>query len=142
MEKRVKYALVLLAGIVLALAVLFPETMLRWIIEPIATVFWAAWRVAASVDQSVYWGALIVICAIAAIRLLPHEPNGPGGPARLYKPEARTPVDRWRTLIENAGHGDEQRTALRDNLRALLASSINPRGHSGTGGLEEEMRAQ
>lgn len=102
------------------------------IIEPIAIVFWAAWRMVASVDQNVYWLVLILACSILVIRLIPtgndrHLNQAYRDPSR---PSPR--VEHWRTLIMDAMIENEKADALHDQLKKLLAATLSERVGSGS----------
>ena len=69
------FFLLLFLGLILALGVIFRTFILADIIEPVALMFWAFWRLLSSVDQNVYWVLLVFLCLILAIRTLPPEPE-------------------------------------------------------------------
>jgi hypothetical protein len=139
MDRYWKYALIVLPSLLVGLALLFPDILLQGIVGPLAAVLWAAWRVIISVDQSVYWGALIVLYSLVMIRLLPRAQSSPSNPGGHHKHEPRTQVEHWRALIENATLGDEQRAALRDSLKTLLASTVSQHERSSAAEREHEL---
>jgi hypothetical protein len=141
MDKYWKYALIVLPSLLVGLALIFPGILLEGIVGPVAAVLWAAWRVIISVDQSVYWGALIVLYSLVMVRLLPRGQSGPSNPGDHRRHEPRTQVEHWRGLIENAALGEEQHAALRDSLKTLLASTVGQRERSSAAELERELKS-
>lgn len=139
MDKYWKYALIVLPSLLVGMALIFPEILLKGIVGPLAAVLWATWRVIISIDQSVYWGALIVMYSIVMIRLLPRAHKSPSTPGDHHRHEPRTQVEHWRALIENAALGHEQRAALRNRLRALLASTVSQRERASAAEQEHEL---
>ena len=133
MKKLAKYGLIPVAlGLVLGTALLFPAVLLKGIIEPIAAVLWAAWRVVTSVQQGVYWGALIVGYVILIIRFLPRENSDPASPAYRHRNEPRTQVERWQALLKGTGVGADESVNLRESLMNLVASTIGQERKGGT----------
>jgi hypothetical protein len=125
MKKLTKYGLISLAlGLVLSTTLLFPAVLLKGLIEPIATLLWAAWRVITSVDQGIYWAALIAVYMILMILILPRASGGQVNPAYRHRPAPRIQVERWQALLQGASVGDEEGALLRDNLLSLLASTL------------------
>ncbi len=117
MERR-HWSSLIAALFLLAAVVWFRATLLDLIIEPIASLLWALWRVLASIDQSVLWGILVLVCAGLALRLVPF---GSG----LHDDEERTSQaavgDRrahWQSLVA-AARDHEGRMALRQILGGL-----------------------
>jgi hypothetical protein len=140
MRKLTKYALISVAvGLLLGTSLLFPGLLLKGIIEPIATVLWAAWRVVTSVDQGVYWGALIVGYMMLMIRFLPRETDDAATPDYRHGHQPRTQVERWQAMLKDANVGDEESATLRDSLQSLLASTIGQDGSSNPDELKQEL---
>ncbi len=125
MSRSGKYIrLFLLLGILLVFTLGFRAFALPYIVEPIATLLWAGWRVVLSVDQDVYWGLLIFLCALLVIRMFASAKSGPPTPESTDRHAPRTRVERWQALLEDARSGGNQKAALRDAFRALLVSII------------------
>lgn len=128
MDGLKKYALPLLALVLLAgLAVGFRSFFLRNLIEPVAFLFWAAWRIVASVNQNIYWMVLLVICAILLLRLVPAGEDGAPRPAYNYRYESPNRVEYWQRLIEDARLGKDEMEQLRDSLKKL-SKSVSAQG--------------
>lgn len=108
--------LIVLAGLIIG----FRSFLMDYIIQPISLLSWLIWRFIASVNQSVYWIVLIVICIFLVVRLATSgrkdSPSLAYGPT--YKPPNR--VEHWQTLIDEAVLGRAEREHLRDNLQMLL----------------------
>lgn len=116
----------LLPIVVLSVAVAVVESFrtffMRNIIEPIALLFWAAWRIVASVDQNVYWLVLILACFILVIRLLPIGDHDASHKAYSYQYRPRNRVDYWKKLMTDAMVEKEAAESLHDNLKKLELS--------------------
>ena len=125
MNRLVKYgALILFVSLFLGAMLRFPSYVMAYFVEPIAILFWAAWRIASSVNQTVYWAFLIVLCLMLMIRLLPSGRNGAIISAHPYKHESRSRVERWQALLKGAALGNDESANLRESLRNLLADMI------------------
>jgi hypothetical protein len=124
----------------MGLAIGFRSFLMVNIIEPVAYLCWAIWRAAASVNQNIYWGILIVICSILMIRLIPSEKDNAAGSAyHSYHYTYKSPnrVEYWNTLIQNAVLGKDEAEQLRENLKRLLESIIAQDGRSDPTELEK-----
>lgn len=127
MGKPVKYGvLIVLLSLFLGFILEFPSFATAYVVKPIAILLWAAWRIASSLHQSVYWSFLIVLCLTLMIRLLPAGRNRAPSPPYEYKHESSTRVERWQVLLNDSVSGDDESAALREGLRKLLASMISP----------------
>lgn len=112
----------LLLSLFLGSAVIFRTFLITNIFEPIAMLFWAAWRILSSVHQNIYWIILVLICSIPVIRLIPFRRYTSGSAYR----EAYSPIDRvedWLRLMKNAPLGMAETEYLRDGLKRLLISA-------------------
>ena len=124
-------AIVLLAAVV----VIFRSFFMTYIIEPIALLFWVAWRLLASVDQNMYWMILIAACLILVIRLIPTESDNTSPVTYSYRLPNR--VEHWKTLITDARRGEEDLEALRESLKTLYMSARPQSEGPGRKSLEE-----
>jgi len=97
---------------------------MAYIIQPIAVLFWAAWRALASVDQNIYWVLLVVFCAILVLRLIPEGKDRSASSAynNTHKPLNR--VEFWQAVFKDAALGKKESDFLRDNLRQLLLAVV------------------
>ena len=113
--------LTLLVGLLLG----FHSFLMDNIVEPVALLFWAVWRIISSVDQHVYWFALIVFCAIFFIRLIPSEKDNSINPLynQTYKPPNR--VEYWQILIDESMLGKNKSEYLRNRIKDLVITTIS-----------------
>ena len=133
MDSRKRYILPLLVLISLAgIAVGFRSFFMANIIEPIAVLFWAFWRVIVSVNQNIYWMILIVICLMLVLRLVPTEKDNLPNPAYTYKYKSPNRVEYWQTLINESILGREEGERLRGNLENLFTSVNAESGRTGS----------
>jgi hypothetical protein len=105
--------------------VIFRAFIFTNIVRPVALLFWALWRIVSSVNQNIYWVALIVLCLILILRILPFDQDISS--RSIYNDRARSParVEHWQTLIKAAVPGNDKSRLLRDSLRNLLISVIS-----------------
>ena len=126
MDKAAKYAVLLvMLSLVLGIVLFFPAGIERFVIEPVALVAWAIWRVIASVHQEVYWAGLIIVCLAFLIRMLPPGRSAAHDPAYQRRPMPRARVERWQALFEEAALGEDAKAALREALVDLIAGTIS-----------------
>ena len=121
----------------LALVLWFRSFLMMNIIEPIAILLWAFWRIITSVNQNIYWMVLIVICLILVIRLVPSGDDNSPSPAYNYVYKSLNRVEHWRILIKDAILGKEETEYLRDSLKKLFISVIAQAERSDPTDLEE-----
>jgi hypothetical protein len=136
--KKYIFSLFVLALLVVAIEP-FRLFFMANVIQPIALVCWAAWRIVASVDQNVYWTILIVVCLILVIRLIPGKDDSATNLAYQYSYKSSSRVEYWKTLIADGLVGKEREAALRDALKQLLVSAIPHMEGSGSRDLEERL---
>lgn len=122
--KKIVFPFLMLA-LLIGLFVIFRSFLMDYIIEPIALLFWAVWRIISSVDQNVYWIALIVFCAILVVRLIPSDKdNSPSlAYSHTYKPPNR--VEYWQTLIDESILGKNKSEYLRNRIKELSMTVIS-----------------
>jgi len=111
---------ILILIVFVSLVVTFRSFLWINIIEPIALLCWAVWRIISSVNQQIYWMILIVICTILVFRLfLSGKTYFPQSAYyETYKPPNR--VEYWQTLLKDATLGKKENEDLHDNLKQLL----------------------
>ena len=114
----------LILALLTGLFVGFRSFLMDYIVEPIAYLFWAVWRIISSVDQNFYWIALIVICTILVIRLIPSEKDNSPNPAYKYKYKPPNRVEYWRTLIDESIRGKNKNEYLRYKIEELTMTII------------------
>ena len=139
MDKLKRYgALILLAVLLLTAALGFPRMLGDYVVQPIAAILWAGWRVIASVDQGVYWLLLIVLCTLLTIRVFSIREFKQPAPEDRHTPLQLTRVEHWRALFE-APRTPEGDATLRASLRGLLTSSLAREGQPPDDDLEEAL---
>ena len=111
--------------LLVVLLISFRSFLMDYVIEPIALLFWAIWRIISSVDQIVYWVVLIVFCAFLIIRLIPSEKDNSSNLAysQMYKPPNR--VEYWQTLIDESMLGKNKSEYLRNRMKELVITIIS-----------------
>lgn len=140
MDSRKRYVLPLLVLISIAgIAIGFRSFIMANIIEPIAVLCWALWRIIASVNQSIYWLLLIVICLVLVFRLVPVENDNRPNPTYTYRYKSPNRVQYWQTLIHESILGREEGERLRVNLENLFTSVNAKSGRSGSKDSDEVM---
>ena len=116
--------LVLVLIILVGLAVSLRSYLMAYLVQPLALLFWAAWRILTSVHQNIYWVFLIGLCSLLIVRL---ALSGKGyAPASAYN-EYEQPlnlVDAWRTLIDETAPGSKEHANLQESLKKLLCSVL------------------
>jgi hypothetical protein len=129
--------LLLLAGFFVS----FRSFLMNYIIEPIALLFWAVWRILSSVDQNLYWIVLIIICAILVIRLIPSEKEGPPSPSYIYTYKPPNRVEYWQTIIDESSLGKHKSEYLRNRIKELTMTVIAQVGQPATAEPDEIVAA-
>lgn len=123
MESLKRYILpFIILSCLVGIAVDFRSFFMANIIEPIAVLCWAVWRIISSVNQNIYWMILIVICSILVIRLIPSGKAKLSNPAYYYRYMSPNRVEYWQKLIEESILGKEEGERFRVNLENLLMS--------------------
>lgn len=121
---RAKTRRIAALAILASLTVLFWRFAVAWIFEPMAWLFWAAWRVLTSLDQGICWAILVVICAALVMRLalvVSHSfSDVPAQPAAGRVAEDR--LARWERLAAGLETRPESRAAFRASLEPLALS--------------------
>ena len=118
--------LLLRIGVVLLLAALiYAYRFFLWarLVQPVAFVFWALWRVIASVDQIIYWYLLICLSVFFLVRQIPNEPQENSA----YSHHAGGMVkgaQRWHNLLQTALDSPEKRLQLRRELELMLITGL------------------
>jgi hypothetical protein len=118
------WPLLLFLGSLMSLAVGFRSFFMTNIIEPIAILCWAVWRIITSVNQTIYWMVLIFVCTLLLIRLIPPGKANLLNPAYTYRRKSPSRVEYWQTLISDAILGNDKTGYLRDNLKQLFLSAF------------------
>ena len=115
------WRLFIVLSLFLGLVIYFQSLLITNIIEPTAVLFWASWRIIASVHQNYYWTILILISSTLLIRFLPFRKKASG---LAYSEEQSTTnrVADWLRLMQDASDGTGETDYLRASLERLLRS--------------------
>jgi hypothetical protein len=95
---------------------------MAYFFEPLALVVWVFWRLLASVDQIIYWVALIVVCIILVVRLMPFGQEKKSNSKYDYTYEPLDRVGHWQKLLSEAPLGTVESENLRKNLQKVMNS--------------------
>ncbi len=132
----------MVALLLLLLALIWLRSVvLTFIVQPIAWLLWAAWRLLASVDETILWTILILVCAGIALRAIPFGP-GPQDEDAFPVPPSSSAGDRyahWRALVDSA-RGHEGRSTLLLLLRQLAANVADVARRSPPSGMSSSNR--
>jgi hypothetical protein len=128
---------ILIVFLLIVLIATFRAFLLPYIIEPIALLFWAFWRVISSVDQNIYWILLIVICAILVFRIIPSIRDGTPNPAYNGRKKSLNQVEHWQKLIKEAALGKDESRRFRESLETLLVTVAAQEEQSETTAIKE-----
>jgi len=142
MNKTKSLVVIALFGTIISFAILFRSFLVENIISPLAFVFWLIVRIFLSVDQRVYWGGLILVTILYAMRNLTLEPEseawnaGPDTNATLER------IKNWRTLIAISADAvsDQDLTLKRNLIELLIATYANKQQESVFFEVEEALR--
>jgi hypothetical protein len=116
----------LIALLLVGLMFRFRSSLMTNIVEPIALLCWAAWRVVSSVDQMYYWMVLIVICLLLVSRLdLSREDVAPRSAYR-HDPLPLSRLEHWKRLIEGGALGGNTQAYLREGLKVCFWNIAAP----------------
>lgn len=110
----------------------FRSFVMNYIIEPIALLFWAVWRIISSVDQNLYWIVLIIICAILVIRLIPSEKDNAPNQSYMYTYKPPNRVEYWQTIIDESNLGKHKSEYLQNRIKELTMIVISQVEQSAT----------
>ncbi len=140
MDRLVKLgALFLVLGLFLGLAIAFPSLLMGYLVEPLAISLWLAWRVVLSVDQSVYWTLLILVCSTLMLAFLSYGERDTATEERTGGRGLGVRLERWQLLLKAAAREDDEDSELRMRLRSLLASVIGAAVESDPAPLEKAL---
>lgn len=109
----------------MGLAISFRSFLMINIIEPIAILLWAFWRIITSVNQNIYWAILVIFCSALMIYLVPAGDSNSLSPAYNYMQRSQGRVEYWQSLFTNALMEKDGVGNLHSNLKELLISIID-----------------
>ncbi len=119
---RASLLILLISGLLLSLGIFFRSFLLVNFVRPVAFLLWMFWRIVQSVDQMVYWGALLLgIVIYFLLRILPKS----GLPTRFQQDRsapALETVNYWRNSIYATRDEMEGPNILKQDMTRLLTS--------------------
>jgi hypothetical protein len=118
--------LIILLGLALLLGILFRAFLFDNIIKPLAILFWVLRRILLSVNENVYWGALIFVALVAAFIRFSRPAPEPASPPLSEVNATLNEIDSWRTSIWLTGKEIDKFNSLKQNLGWTLASLYAP----------------
>ena len=136
------FILFIVLGFLLGFVLYFRSFLIDNIIEPVAMLFWAIWRIATSIDQHIYWAVLIVLWLLSMLRLVPSEKGDSLAPAYNYEYRPLCRVEYWRLLIKDGTRGKVKAENLRDALKDLLCSIITQIDRTYPANLEQRVASE
>ena len=113
-------AVTVLAAVVVA----FRGTIVSLILEPLAWLLWAGWRLLASVDQQIWWVLVALACAVPVIRLFNSQLrlHDVDRPPEAWESSPGGRVEHWISRAARLAESEAGRRALRADLESLAAS--------------------
>jgi len=94
-----------------------------FLIEPVASILWLAYRTFLAVDQEFYWALLILTASISILRMIPNNPEGSYRLVYRNSIQENDRVAHWGVLLESAEKSKKGRQALQHELEVLHRST-------------------
>lgn len=120
----------LLIFITVILAFVLDNFLRDVVLQPLLYALWIGGLILASLHQSVFWGALLLLALVLFVRSLGRGPQVP-----VTVPEKRYPsqgqVRRWMLLLERAENQRFARWNLAQSLRKLTQDTLSPDDRQG-----------
>lgn len=129
--------LIIIVFLPVVLIATFRVFLLPYVIEPIALLFWAIWRIISSVDQNIYWFLLIMTCTILVFRIIPSMGEETPNPVYSSRKKSLDRVEHWQKLIKEAALGKDENRRLHESLETLLKTVAAQEGVSETTAMKE-----
>ena len=124
-SRRTVLIIAFILGLFLLVGFAFPSFVLDNFIAPIALVLWLCWRILRSVDQQVYWIALIFSVAMYALIRLYRWALGVDTLEQTQSPDSNAALEKisyWRTSIRLTGFRIDRSNILEHHLAQMLAA--------------------
>ncbi len=121
MSSRTRW-IILSAGLacLLAAGMLFRHFLFENVIMPITLVLWAVMRVFMTVDQEVYWVALVFVAFVFGLRLIPVRVAARSQPGVKESRQPAKRLEYWQDLIKKGAESRENQQILKKNLQDLM----------------------
>jgi hypothetical protein len=124
-SRRTVLIITFILGLFLLVGFSFPSFVEDNFITPIALVLWLCWRILQSVDQPVYWLALILAVVFYFLIRLYRWAQGGDTFEQTQSPDsnaALAKISYWRTSIRLTGFKIDQSNSLERNLAKMLVA--------------------
>ena len=124
-SRRTVLIITFILGLFLLAGFSFPSFVEDNFITPIALVLWLCWRILRSVDQQVYWIALIFAVVIYCLIHLYRWAYGVDTFEQTQSPDSNAAlqqISHWRTSIRLTGFKIDPSNSLERNLAKMLAA--------------------
>jgi hypothetical protein len=126
-SRRTVFIIAFILGLFLLVGFSFPSFVQDNFIAPIALVLWLCWRILQSVDQQVYWAALIFAVVIYCLIRLYRWALGVDTLEQIQSPApngALEQIRNWRTSIRLTDFRIDRSNFLARNLARNLAKML------------------
>jgi hypothetical protein len=117
--------IILLAGLILFLGLLFSRFLLDNVVTPVALVVWVLWRFIRSADQALYWNLLIFSALSYAFIHIVRRTQAPPSFEQTQPSEldvTQEHIKNWWTSIRLTSDATDKFNLLKRNLGEMLAA--------------------
>lgn len=124
-SRRTVLIIAFILGLFLLVGFSFPSFIQDNLVTPIALVLWLCWRISRSIDQQVYWFALIFAVVIYSLIRLYRWVQGVDTFEQTQSLESNAALEQisyWRTSIHLTGFKIDPSNSLERNLAKMLAA--------------------
>jgi hypothetical protein len=124
-SRRTVLIITFILGLFLLVGFSFPSFVEDNFITPIALVLWLCWRILQSIDQPVYWLALILAVVFYFLIRLYRWAQGVDTFEQTQSPDSNAALEKisyWRTSIRLTGFKIDRSNRLEHNLAKMLAA--------------------
>jgi hypothetical protein len=95
------------------------------LVEPIALLFWAGWKVILSVDQQIYWQLLIWGSVFYFLRFLPTQKERSTAYGEKENGKSIKGLAYWQSMVSSAANDVDKRALLRHDLEKILILGLS-----------------
>jgi hypothetical protein len=124
-SRRTVLIITFILGLFLLVGFSFPSFVEDNFITPIALVLWLCWRILQSIDQQIYWLALILAVVFYFLIRLYRWAQGGDTFEQTQSPDSNPALEKisyWRTSIRLTGFKIDPSNSLERNLAKMLAA--------------------
>jgi hypothetical protein len=125
-SRRTVLIITLILGLFLLAGFSFPSFVQDNFVTPIALVLWLCWRILQSIDQQVYWLALILAVVFYFLIRLYRWAQGADTSEQTQPPDSNAVLEQisyWRTSIRLTGFKIDPANSLERHLAKMLAAA-------------------